>query len=166
MALESLCMIVLKFKPIFLLKRSLYCFKAHIDHKLHLPQCILVVTHKGKDISPLGKCQGVFPTSGLRNLHKSILPCPRREVDTQGRQFHKQWENKYMFVLQGENPVCLLCYCMRWCWSKHDKFSLQEKQKLQQNQKANCTCSRICSQKQLPKMTAVKASFIVAKEIA
>uniref|UniRef100_A0A3P9HAK2 Uncharacterized protein n=1 Tax=Oryzias latipes TaxID=8090 RepID=A0A3P9HAK2_ORYLA len=34
----------------------------------------------------------------------------KRKVDADGRLFQERWEGKYLFVLQGERPVCLLCY--------------------------------------------------------
>ena len=105
----------------------------------------------------------------------------KRKIDAQGRQFHERWENEYLFVLQGENPVCLVCYevvsvvkeynLRRHFETKHGakyaQFSLQEKQRIaaeligilqsQQNMFTKATSKNDA---------AVKASFIVAEEIA
>lgn len=32
------------------------------------------------------------------------------KVEADGRMFQERWEGKYMFVLQGQKTVCLLCY--------------------------------------------------------
>ncbi|KAK1877189.1 General transcription factor II-I repeat domain containing protein 2, partial [Dissostichus eleginoides] len=34
----------------------------------------------------------------------------KRKIDADGRVFQERWEGEYMFVLQGEKTVCLLCY--------------------------------------------------------
>ena len=105
----------------------------------------------------------------------------KRKIDAQGRQFHERWENEYLFVLQGENPVCLVCYevvsvlkeyNLRRHFetkqgAKYAQFSLQEKQRIaaeligilqsQQNMFTKATSKNDA---------AVKASFIVAEEIA
>ena len=66
----------------------------------------------------------------------------KRKIDAQGRPFQDRWEGEYMFVLQKEKPVCLLCYeavsvvkeyNLRSHFdtkhgAKYAKFSLQEKQ--------------------------------------
>uniref|UniRef100_A0A3B4TWZ1 SPIN-DOC-like zinc-finger domain-containing protein n=1 Tax=Seriola dumerili TaxID=41447 RepID=A0A3B4TWZ1_SERDU len=73
----------------------------------------------------------------------------KRKIDADGRLFQERWEGKYMFVLQGENPVCLLCYeavadvkeynLRRHFDTKHGakyaKVSLQEKQQMVQELK-------------------------------
>uniref|UniRef100_A0A673GVJ7 SPIN-DOC-like zinc-finger domain-containing protein n=1 Tax=Sinocyclocheilus rhinocerous TaxID=307959 RepID=A0A673GVJ7_9TELE len=33
----------------------------------------------------------------------------KRKIDAEGRQFNERWESEYMFVLQREKPICLLC---------------------------------------------------------
>ena len=106
----------------------------------------------------------------------------KRKIDAQGRQFHERWENEYLFVLQGENPVCLVCYevvsvrkkeyNLRRHFetkqgAKYAQFSLQEKQRIaaeligilqsQQNMFTKATSKN---------NAAVKASIIVAEEIA
>ena len=66
----------------------------------------------------------------------------KRKVDADGRLFHERWEGEYMFVLQREKTVCLLCsevvsvikeYNLRRHYetkhgAKYAKVSLQEKQ--------------------------------------
>lgn len=66
----------------------------------------------------------------------------KRKIDADGRLFQERWEGEYMFMLQGEKPVCLLChevllvvkeYNIRWHFdtkhgAKYAKVSLQEKQ--------------------------------------
>ena len=68
----------------------------------------------------------------------------KRKIDADGRLFHERWEGEYMFVLQGEKPVCLVCYeavsvikeynLRRHFDTKHRakyaKCSLQEKQEI------------------------------------
>ncbi len=34
----------------------------------------------------------------------------KRKIDAKGRQFNERWENEYIYVLQGDKPMCLLCY--------------------------------------------------------
>lgn len=34
----------------------------------------------------------------------------KRKIDADGRMFQERWEGEYMFMLQGEKPVCLLCH--------------------------------------------------------
>lgn len=34
----------------------------------------------------------------------------KRKVDADGKLFQERWEGEYLFVLQGERQVCLLCY--------------------------------------------------------
>lgn len=34
----------------------------------------------------------------------------KTKVDTEGRLFQERWEGEYLFVIQGERPVRLLCY--------------------------------------------------------
>lgn len=34
----------------------------------------------------------------------------KRKVDAEGRQFQERWESEYMFVINGDKPVCLICY--------------------------------------------------------
>uniref|UniRef100_A0A3B4TVT0 SPIN-DOC-like zinc-finger domain-containing protein n=1 Tax=Seriola dumerili TaxID=41447 RepID=A0A3B4TVT0_SERDU len=78
-----------------------------------------------------------------------MWPATKRKIDADGRLFQERWEGKYMFVLQGENPVCLLCYeavadvkeynLRRHFDTKHGakyaKVSLQEKQQMVQELK-------------------------------
>lgn len=86
-----------------------------------------------------------------------------------------------MFVLQGEKPVCLLCYeavsvvkeynLRRHFDTKHGakyaKFSLQEKQHIVQELKGGLQSQQNMFTKATAKNdAAVKASFIVAEEIA
>lgn len=66
----------------------------------------------------------------------------KRKIDADGRLFQERWEGEYMFMLQGEKPVCLLChealsvvkeYNIRCHFdtkhrAKYAKVSLQEKQ--------------------------------------
>ncbi|XP_043968005.1 general transcription factor II-I repeat domain-containing protein 2-like [Gambusia affinis] len=104
-----------------------------------------------------------------------------RKIDLQGRLFHERWENEYLFVLQGEKPVCLLCsgavsvvkeYNIRRHFetkhgAKYAKFSLQEKQKIVADLKGRLQMQQKLFTKATAKTdAAVKASFIVAEEIA
>ena len=73
----------------------------------------------------------------------------KRKIDAVGRLFQERWEGEYMFVLQGEKTVCLLCYeavavvkeynLRRHFYPKHRakyaKESLQEKQQMVQELK-------------------------------
>lgn len=34
----------------------------------------------------------------------------KRKTDAEGGRFNERWESEYMFVLQGEKMLCLLCY--------------------------------------------------------
>ena len=103
------------------------------------------------------------------------------KVDADGRKFQKSWENKYMFVLQAEKPVCLLCheavsvvkeYNLRRHFdtkhgAKYAKFSLQEKQQIVQKLKGGVRSQQKMFTKAIAKNeAAVTASFIVAEEIA
>ena len=105
----------------------------------------------------------------------------KRKVDADGRQFQERWESEYLFVLQGEKPVCLLCYeavsvvkeynLRRHFDTKHGakyaKFSLQEKQQIVQELNGGLQSQQNMFTKATAKNdAAVKASFIVAEEIA
>lgn len=105
----------------------------------------------------------------------------KRKVDADGRLFHERWEGEYMFVLQGEKPVCLLCseavsvikeYNLRRHYetkhgAKYAKVSLQEKQAIVKELKGNLRSQQNVFTKATAKNdAAVKASFIVAEEIA
>ena len=105
----------------------------------------------------------------------------KRKVDADGRQFQERWESEYLFVLQGEKPVCLLCYeavsvvkeynLRRHFDTKHGakyaKFSLQEKQQIVQELNGGLQSQQNMFTKAAAKNdAAVKASFIVAEEIA
>jgi len=99
----------------------------------------------------------------------------KRKVDGDRRLFQERWEGEYLFVLQGERPVCFLCYeavsvvkeynLRRHFDTKHGakyaKASLQEKQQLAQELKGSVFSKSIDKNN-----AAVKASFIVAEEIA
>ena len=105
----------------------------------------------------------------------------KRKIDAQGRQFHERWENEYLFVLQGENPVCLVCYevvsvlkeyNLRRHFetkqgAKYAQFSLQEKQRIAAELIGILQSQQNMSTKASSKNdAAVKASSIVAEEIA
>ncbi|XP_053281505.1 general transcription factor II-I repeat domain-containing protein 2 [Pleuronectes platessa] len=105
----------------------------------------------------------------------------KRKIDAQGRLFHERWENEYLFVLQGEKPVCLVCYeavsvvkeydLRRHFDTKHGaqyaRFSLQEKQGIAAELKGRLQSQQDVFRKATGKNdAAVKASFIVAEEIA
>uniref|UniRef100_A0A3B1IVA2 SPIN-DOC-like zinc-finger domain-containing protein n=1 Tax=Astyanax mexicanus TaxID=7994 RepID=A0A3B1IVA2_ASTMX len=105
----------------------------------------------------------------------------KRKVDADGRLFQQRWEGEYMFVLQGERPVCLLCceavsvikeYNLRRHFdtkhgAKYGKASLQEKQQIAQELKDKLKSQQNLFTKATAKNSAsVKASFIVAEEIA
>ena len=92
----------------------------------------------------------------LPTLAAAVFPCQRvelrydpkmsrkRKVDADGRLFQERWEGEYLFVLQGDRPVCLLCYeavsvvkeynlCRHFDTkhgAKYAKASLQEKQQI------------------------------------
>ena len=101
----------------------------------------------------------------------------KRKVDTDGRMFQERWEGEYLFVLQGERPVCLLCYealavvkeynLQRHFDTKHGakyaKASLQEKQQIAQELKGKLRSQQSLFSKYTAKNNAaVKASIIVA----
>nr|XP_040025001.1 general transcription factor II-I repeat domain-containing protein 2-like [Gasterosteus aculeatus aculeatus] len=105
----------------------------------------------------------------------------KRKVDADRRLFQQRWEGEYLFVLQGERPVCLLCYeavsvvkdynLRRHFDTKHGakyaKASLQEKQQIAQELKGKLQSQQSLFVKSTAKNeAAVKASFIVAEEIA
>ncbi|XP_071251756.1 general transcription factor II-I repeat domain-containing protein 2B-like [Salvelinus alpinus] len=105
----------------------------------------------------------------------------KRKVDADGRLFQERWEGEYLFALQGERPVCLLCYeavsvvkeynLRRHFDTKHGakyaKASLQEKQQIAQELKGKLRSQQSLFMKSTAKNeAAVKASFIVAEEIA
>ncbi|KAJ8333525.1 hypothetical protein SKAU_G00194180 [Synaphobranchus kaupii] len=105
----------------------------------------------------------------------------KRKVDADGRLFQERWEGEYLFVLQGERPVCLLCYeavsvvkeynLRRHFDTKHGakyaKASLQEKQQIAQELKGKLRSQQSLFMESTAKNeAAVKASFIVAEEIA
>ena len=46
----------------------------------------------------------------LRNINNDPKMSRKRKIDADGRLFQERWEGEYMFVLQGEKTVCLLCY--------------------------------------------------------
>ncbi len=94
----------------------------------------------------------------------------KRKIDAEGRHFNERWESEYMFVLQREKPICLLCceavsvvkeYNIRRHFDtrhgdKYAKFNLQAKKQIVQELKGKLQSkqdiSRICSQKQQPKV--------------
>ncbi|KAJ8394068.1 hypothetical protein AAFF_G00054120 [Aldrovandia affinis] len=105
----------------------------------------------------------------------------KRKIDAEGRQFNERWESEYMFVLKGEKPVCLLCYeavsvmkeynLRRHFDTKHGakyaNFSLQGKHQIVQELKGRLQSQQNMFTKATAKKdAAVKASFIVAEEIA
>uniref|UniRef100_A0A3P9CDW4 SPIN-DOC-like zinc-finger domain-containing protein n=1 Tax=Maylandia zebra TaxID=106582 RepID=A0A3P9CDW4_9CICH len=80
----------------------------------------------------------------------------KRKIDADGRMFQERWEGEYMFMLQGEKPVCLLChealsvvkeYNIRWHFDTKHGQNVFTKAKAKNDM-------------------AVRASFIVAEEIA
>ncbi|KAJ1125806.1 hypothetical protein NDU88_004224 [Pleurodeles waltl] len=105
----------------------------------------------------------------------------KRKVDAEGRQFQERWESEYMFVINGDKPVCLICYeavavmkeynLRRHFETKHGaKFanlSHQEKQQKVQELKGSLHSQRNIFAKMTAKNdAAVKASYLVAEEIA
>ncbi|XP_053241264.1 EPM2A-interacting protein 1-like [Podarcis raffonei] len=105
----------------------------------------------------------------------------KRKVDAEGRQFQERWESEYMFVINGDKPVCLICYeavavmkeynLRRHFETKHGaKFanlSHQEKQQKVQELKGSLYSQRNIFAKMTAKNdAAVKASYLVAEEIA
>ena len=105
----------------------------------------------------------------------------KRKVDADGRLFQERWEAEYFFVLQGERPVCLVCcealsvvkeYNLRRHFdtkhgAKYASASLQEKQHIAKGLKRKLQVQQNVFTKSATKNNAaVKASFIVAQEIA
>ena len=105
----------------------------------------------------------------------------KRKVDANGKKFQESWENKYMFVIQSEKPICLLCheavsvvkeYNLRRHFdtkhgAKYAKFSLQENQQIVQKLKGGLQSQQKMFTKVIAKNeAAVTDSFIVAEEIA
>ncbi|XP_063788777.1 general transcription factor II-I repeat domain-containing protein 2-like [Pseudophryne corroboree] len=105
----------------------------------------------------------------------------KRKVDAEGRQFQERWESEYMFVINGDKPVCLICYeavavmkeynLRRHFETKHGakfaNFSPQEKQQKVQELKGSLHSQRNIFSKMTAKNdAAVKASYLVAEEIA
>lgn len=105
----------------------------------------------------------------------------KRKIDADGRLFQERWEGEYMFVLQGEKPVCLLCYeavavvkeynLRRHFETKHGakyaKISHQEKQQIAQELKGKLRSQQnVFAKARTKNNAAVKASFVVAEEIA
>uniref|UniRef100_A0A3B3H4Y7 SPIN-DOC-like zinc-finger domain-containing protein n=1 Tax=Oryzias latipes TaxID=8090 RepID=A0A3B3H4Y7_ORYLA len=112
-----------------------------------------------------------------------IPKCPEREkVDANGRLFQERWDGKYLFVLEGERPVCLLCYeavslvvkeynlrshLDTKHGAKYAKASLQEKKQIAQELKGKLQSQQSFFTKSTVKEEAsVKASFIMAEHIA
>ncbi len=104
----------------------------------------------------------------------------KRKLDSEYRQFQQRWETEYLFCEYKEKPMCLICqeslavfkeYNLRRHFeTKHDQYGnmgmelwllkvkeLKHKFQLQQNM---FTCINNQSE------GAVKASFIIAEEIA
>lgn len=105
----------------------------------------------------------------------------KRKIDSENGGFQNRWENEYMFTEIAGKPVCLLCggnvavmkeYNLRRHYeTKHeDKCkNLGTVQKLQKVEelKKNLTSQQTFFTKAKPQSeAAVKASFIVAEEIA
>ncbi|XP_066445082.1 general transcription factor II-I repeat domain-containing protein 2-like [Eleutherodactylus coqui] len=105
----------------------------------------------------------------------------KRKIDAEGRQFNEKWESEYLFVLQGEKPLCLLCheavsvlkeYNIRRHFetkhgTKYGKYSLQDRQKIVEELKGRLQSQQNMFTKATAQNdSAVKASFIVAEEIA
>ncbi|XP_065444398.1 general transcription factor II-I repeat domain-containing protein 2A-like [Chrysemys picta bellii] len=105
----------------------------------------------------------------------------KRKIDSENRGFQSRWENEYMFTEIAGKPVCLLCgsniaamkeYNLRRHYEmKHEnKFkNLSAGQKLQKVEelKKNLTSQQTFFTKAKSQSeAAVKASFIVAEEIA
>ena len=103
--------------------------------------------------------RNAFSTTDINNDPKMSR---KRKVDADGRLFQERWEGEYLFVLQGERPVCLLCYeavsvvkeynLRRHFDTKHGakyaKASLQEKQQIAQELKGikpSVGCKAVCS---------------------
>lgn len=105
----------------------------------------------------------------------------KRKIDAEGRLFQERWENEYMFVLSGNRPVCLICqeavavlkeYNLRRHFetkhgAKYANLSHQEKQQKVQELKKNLHFQQnLFANASAKNDAAVKASFIVAEEIA
>uniref|UniRef100_A0A3B3IFN8 SPIN-DOC-like zinc-finger domain-containing protein n=1 Tax=Oryzias latipes TaxID=8090 RepID=A0A3B3IFN8_ORYLA len=104
------------------------------------------------------------------------------KVDANGRLFQERWDGKYLFVLEGERPVCLLCYeavslvvkeynlrshLDTKHGAKYAKASLQEKKQIAQELKGKLQSQQSFFTKSTVKEEAsVKASFIMAEHIA
>uniref|UniRef100_A0AAQ5Z5H9 SPIN-DOC-like zinc-finger domain-containing protein n=1 Tax=Amphiprion ocellaris TaxID=80972 RepID=A0AAQ5Z5H9_AMPOC len=105
----------------------------------------------------------------------------KRKVDADGRLFQERWEGEYVFVLQGEKPVYLFCdealsvvkeYNLHRHFetkhgAKYAKISLPEKLQIVEELKSKLQLQQNVFTKATTKnIAAVKASFIVAEEIA
>uniref|UniRef100_A0A8C7WW85 SPIN-DOC-like zinc-finger domain-containing protein n=1 Tax=Oryzias sinensis TaxID=183150 RepID=A0A8C7WW85_9TELE len=103
----------------------------------------------------------------------------KRKVDADGRLFQERWECKYLFVLQEERPVCLLCYeavsvaayNLRSHFdtkhgAKYAKASLQEKKQIAQELKGKLSQQSFFTKSTVKEEASVKASFIMAEQIA
>uniref|UniRef100_A0A8C8DGT4 SPIN-DOC-like zinc-finger domain-containing protein n=1 Tax=Oryzias sinensis TaxID=183150 RepID=A0A8C8DGT4_9TELE len=102
----------------------------------------------------------------------------KRKVDADGRLFQERWECKYLFVLQEERPVCLLCYeAVSVAYNlrshfdtkhgaKYAKASLQEKKQIAQELKGKLSQQSFFTKSTVKEEASVKASFIMAEQIA
>ena len=120
----------------------------------------------------------IFQTSEIKKDNDPKM-FRKRKVNPDGRLFQERWEGEYMFVLQREKPVCLLCYeavvkeynqCQHF-YTKHGtnyaKVSLEKKHSIVQELKGKLRLQQDMFKKASAKNdAAVKDSFIMAEEIA
>lgn len=102
----------------------------------------------------------------------------KRKVDTENRAFQSRWEAEYMFTDIGGRPVCLICgdnvavikeYNLRRHYeTKHqDKLeNLNAEQKVEELKRNLTPQQTFFTKAKSQSEAAVKASFIVAEEIA
>ncbi|XP_072239317.1 general transcription factor II-I repeat domain-containing protein 2-like [Leuresthes tenuis] len=106
---------------------------------------------------------------------------PKRKVDSENRAFNNRWEAEYMFSDIAGKPVCLICGAnvavikefniRRHFETKHkdnlkDLDSEQKKQKTEELKKNLAFQQTFFTRAKSQSEAAVKASFIVAEEIA
>ena len=104
----------------------------------------------------------------------------KRKVDADVRKFQESWENKYMFVVQTEKTVCLLCheavsvvkeYNVRRHFdtkhgAKYAKFSFQKTADCPKLKGGLQSQQKMFTKAVAKNEAAVTASFIVSEEIA
>lgn len=81
-----------------------------------------------------------MPTSEIEDLKNHRKMSRKRQVDAEGRLFEERWEGEYLFVLQGERPVCLLRYDAVSVFKEYTKQGKQHCSRIERQTVATAEC--------------------------